>query len=225
MILPLALLGAGLLGRRSDAGDFRFSLLLGWMLAGMILGHLPFLSAYKFLFLLHVPLCICATEALVRWGPRWRWWLLMPVVPVLSLTNFRVVIDSLGEVAEPSKLFYMPRAEYNTLRALAEFPPGNVLASPVTGAFVPWLSRKPVYVGQWFLTIDPEVKWQRVKKFFDPETSTSWRREFLVEHQIRYLIYGPAEKKLGPLDATLPLVALVNAGGLTVFEVIDESLP
>lgn len=223
-VLVLAVVGFARMLRRSDSGAFRFVLLEGWVLAGLVLAHLPRFSAYKFLFVLHVPLAIGATEALAEldFGAARRLVFAGLAIALLA-TNVVVTRDAIEEIAA-APYFYLDRSEHEALTRMRTLAPGAVLASPVTGAYVPWLAEKPVYLGQWFLSLEPGSKWEQVKRFFASGTSTAWRRAFLARNGIHYLYYGKAERRLGPLDPALPLSPVVEAGDVRVYRV-DTAAP
>ncbi len=216
--LLLVFAAAGLRGFARRA-EFPFKLVIGWLLAGVAMTHLPLLSPYKLQFLLHLPLCIVATVGLRAWvGEPRRRAAFVAVLSLLFATNLWVVPLSIREVRDLDTHF-LPRAEFEAIEALRELERGAVLASPVTAGYVPWLARKPVYVGHWFLTLAPAQKWQRVRNFYAPTTSTEWRVAFLRENDIRYLYYGSGERRLGRLDPRLPLVPRIEGDGVTVYEV------
>ncbi|MDJ0867444.1 MAG: hypothetical protein QNK03_15140 [Myxococcota bacterium] len=199
------------------------TLLAGWVLAGLVLTHLPFFSPYKFLFLLHLPLCVAAVGALWSWPParafaahRGR---LVLAAALLVATNVLVTIDAVREV-RTAPYFYLPRPRHEALLALRDLEPGPVMASPVTAEWIPWLSRKPVFLGQWFLSLSPRRKWEQVQRFYGRGSETAWRMALIERNQIRYVVYGPAERRLGALDPALPLRSVLAVGDTQVWEVV-----
>ncbi len=95
---------------------------------------------------------------------------------------------------------------------------GNVLVSRNSGNKVGWLSLHPVFLGHWGTTPAKREKEIELKEFFNPRTSTAWRLDFLKKYRIRYLWYGPHERKLGPVDPDLPLQPLIENDAVSVFE-------
>jgi hypothetical protein len=218
-LLLLAGLGLARIRHRSDAREFRWLLLLGWLLATSIASQLPAFSAYKLQYLVHLPLCIAAAHGVL--AARDRGWLRGASVAALAislgLTNVWVMQEAIQETTSPH--YSLPRDQLRALRELRDLERGPVFASPVTGLYVPWLAEKPVYVGQWFLTPSREARWEFTKRFFAPDTSTAWRRSFLRRLGFRYLYYGPAERRLGPLDPALPLDPVIEVGNVRVYRV------
>lgn len=221
LLLPLA--AAGLWSSRQREG-LAWALLRGSLLAGLVLTHLPVLSPYKFIQMLHLPVCIAAGVALSelpalahRLAAR-RVWAALAAAALLA-TNLTVLMRSLREVPDCEEL-YLTRGELDALEALRRLEPGPVLSDATTGGYVPWLARKPVYVGHWFLTLRGEEKWREVQRFFSPRVPTARKRALLEGAGIRYVFYGPRERRLGVLDPDLPLAPVVDAEGVRVYRVV-----
>lgn len=223
LLLPLAAVGLPTLWRRDDPGA---RLVLGWLAGTALLAHLPFFSPSRFLFLLHLPLCVAASigvDVLRQRGPAW-----MRTRPATALaafalfaTNPWVVQRSLVEVRDAPH-YYLARSELAAMEAMRTLPRGGVLSGLVSGTYLPWLSRHPVYLGHWFLTPDIGGKADLMRRFFSGREETAWSERFLRDNGIRYVYRGPLERSLGRLDPALPLERVLAHAGVEVYAVTGD---
>lgn len=209
---PLSLLSLAGLGRDSP-GERGFAFVTGWLLAALACSFNPFVTAAKFQFLVTVPLVLLAVRGawrlLDRLAPRTGGrWMAIGVAFASAGVVDGVVSDwrdeetRLAASASPELL-----AALDDLRVL---PEGGVLCDPTDGMLVPWKARKPVFVGHWFLSTRFYEKADLVRWFFAGPATPAQREGFLREAGIRYILYGPRERRLGPM----PLVpGLVRRGG------------
>ncbi len=222
LVLALAGVGLPVLWRRDDAPS---RLLLGWLLATALLANLPFFSPSRFLFLIHLPLCVAATIGITRLrvhGPAWTRSRVVQFVAFIALfaTNAAVVPLSLAEVRD-DPYRYVSRTELGVMARMQRLPRGGVLAGAVSATYLPWLARQPVYLGHWFLTPGIQQRAVLMRRFFSGAESRSWSEAFLRENGIRYVYVGPLERSLGRLDPSLPLEPVIEDRGVTVFRVRD----
>jgi len=220
LLLPLAAAGAPALWRRDDPAA---RLLVGWFAGAALLAHLPFFSPSRFLFLLHLPLCVAAAigvDVVRTRGPAWLRG--RPAAGLASValfaTNPWVVHSSLVEVRD-TPFYYLGRGELAAMRAMRDLPPGGVLSGLVSGTWLPWLSRHPVYLGHWFLTPEIESKSELMRRFFSGRETADWGARFLRENGVRYVYLGPLERSLGRLDPALPLERVLDRAGVEVWRV------
>jgi len=94
--------------------------------------------------------------------------------------------------------YYMSPGQYDTLLALRENSRGGgaVLADPTLAAYVPGHTGLSVYVGHWAETLEFERKLKVWRRFWESNLSAARRKSFCKEHNIRYLVVGPAENYL-----------------------------
>jgi hypothetical protein len=230
LLLPLAAVGLRELHRE---GGFPARLAAGWLLGIAVAAHLPFLSPFRYLALLHLPLCIAAAKglaALARGAPPWLRGraALAGLALALGATNAWELGASLHRLRSGARetplspSLFLPRADYEAMEALRPRERAPALASLPTGAYLPWLAHKPVFVGHWFLTLDAPVKQAQVERFFDARTPLAWKRALLRRHGIRYVFQGQSERSLGAVDPGLPLEVVIAVDGVRVFEVLPE---
>jgi hypothetical protein len=83
----------------------------------------------------------------------------------------------------------------------ANTQPSEVVLSALTlGQYIPALAGNTVYLGHWAQTVDFFEKQNRVREFFQPQTANAQRLALLTEYNVRYVIIGRAERKLGSVD-------------------------
>jgi hypothetical protein len=169
-----------------------------WAFVLFALAYVPWLPGVKFLFLIHVPICIFATmgiAALVQNSERLRLWLNRRTFVALVVVMFTA--GSFGGLArdlntssnEPG--IYVPRAQLELLEKLDALPDGNVLTSFQGGNLVPWRSGKSVFLGQWFMSYDYPDRQTKLSMFWGPKTSREDRLHLLRTQNIRYVVEDP----------------------------------
>jgi hypothetical protein len=191
--------------------------------ATTLLANLPLFSPSRFLFLVHLPLCIAATigiAVLRERGPAWMRARTTTVAAMFALfaTNAAVVPMSLIEVRD-DPYRYLSRAEFDVMGRMKRLDRGGVLAGAVSATYLPWLARHPVYLGHWFLTPDIEARAVLMRRFFSGRETRSWSEAFLRDNRIRYVYVGPLERSLGRLDPELPLERVIDGEGVEVYRV------
>jgi hypothetical protein len=222
LLLPLAALGVPALRAR---GGPAVRLLAAAAIAAAVLSVLPSLSPSRFPLFLHLPLAVAAAAGLeslsARLRPAPRRAAAALLWPALVLTNVFVVEYSLAEVGTDAN-YYLAPDEVAAAEALRPLPRGGVLAGAASSTYLPWLSRKPAYLGHWFMTPDMPGKVESMRAFFEGRGDTAQRLAFLRENAIRYVFVGPRERSLGRLDPALPLVRVIEQDGVQVYELRDE---
>jgi uncharacterized membrane protein len=82
-------------------------------------------------------------------------------------------------------------------------PDAVVLASPLTGMFIPAMAGNRVVAGHWAETLERDRKETEVREFFDLATPESRRREILDRHGVRFIFYGQWEAAMGDYSPAL----------------------
>lgn len=119
---------------------------------------------------------------------------------------------------------YMPASELEAMEWLSgrADPEDIVLAYYPAGNFFPAISNARVFVGHFFYTPQFEDKVAMVEKFWAPETSEAWRRQFLQRWQIDYVYQGVYESSLTEgRKIAIPADAVHQRNGVTVYRVGD----
>lgn len=224
---------SGIAGVPLSLRDDRFpSRLVGaWIVAVFVLTQTPALSPARSLAFLHLPLCIATVLLFSRHAeripPRLRSRkALAAAMFLLALPTLAAVISSIRDLrARPG--YFLARDDAAALARLRVFEPGAVLASGRTSLYVPWLARKPVYLGHWFMgyVTDPatgEGVVANTWRFFGPPgppSEAAWRREFLRRNGIRWVYMGPQERQLGGgLDGRLQLQLVLDLGAVKIYD-------
>lgn len=129
--------------------------LLAWIIGIALLHTSPLINGYKFVFLLHLPLCIVAAGAVREVFDRWRSpfvsdkWRAAAVALCLFLSTPLLTIESLREVRRNNSV----GADYlRMVETMSGLPAGNAFVPPRLGNLLPAYTSHRVWVGQWFLT-------------------------------------------------------------------------
>jgi hypothetical protein len=206
-VVPFAILGAVRIVRERREVEL---LLIAWVLAVIVLVYLPYLPQRRFSQGVIVPLG-CLAVLGMKWffgEVRNRSRRAFAYRLILTLT----VMSSVGLVAlhtwtclSGKQPIFRPRGELEGISWLASnsAPEDTVLAASDTSMYIPAAIGHRVFWGHWCETINVEEKRRDFARFLDVETSDDWRWHFLQQYGIRYLFYGPQERKWGEFDPSL----------------------
>ena len=224
LLIPLAVLGALLSrGRGGDADDAearRF--LVVWAVVGLALPYLPVPFQRKLLMGVHIPLAALAGIGVEHLRQTWRLsgtTALGLAVLITCPSNVRwlrqAAVNMQNNLTESNQRVFLLPTEVDALRWLRHSAHGApVLAMPLTGVagYIPAIGGCSVYVGHWGETPSFAQKLRMARLFYRPGTPQDWRRVFLAESGVRYVLYGPAEKALsgGAAEAELNGLGLLE---------------
>lgn len=124
--------------------------------------------------------------------------------------------------------YFLQRDEVAAVRWLEQHsaPYDVVLSATEVGQYIPGLTDNRAFLAHWAMTLDLYRKQDIVKQFYDAAWPDTERRKILVEFQVRYVLWGQAERKLGSLDLTmLPYLYPVFTGpNVTLYRVNLEAI-
>lgn len=125
------------------------------------------------------------------------------LVLITTMPSNLYIVTSLAATAllHPYPFFH-ERAENEAIEWLGretEFT-DTVLAAYGTGSYIPARINHRVLLGYWAETTQCQAKLAMVDRFFQRDTTDSWRRQMLRDYDIAYLFYGPREAMLGAFD-------------------------
>ena len=216
-----------------------------WVLAVALLLYAPLNSQRRFVQAVHVPLSILATAGLlavvlprlVRTAPFRRLTahprysrqgmirlLLVLFLGFMSLSNLYVYASvSVSAVVQQPYPLFRPVAEARAVDWLRAHTSSTavVLGAYQSGNYIAAHAGNRVVSGHWAETVAFEEKQAAIARFFDAETSTTWRLALLTEYGVDYVWYGPQEQALGAFDpGSAPYLEPVYGGEeITIFAV------
>lgn len=207
LLVPLAIAGAG---RIADQPSSRAFLLPVWAITASVLMYFPDLQWQRRLSSgLHVPLAILAGVALFFLWQRFRqrsriFAVALTAVMIIGLTATPVALiarDSLyllnQEPTSDHPYFFTSdeRAVHSFLEAKAGAT-DIIYSHPWTGNELAGMGRR-VFIGHDHQTADWEKKEGELKLFFN-DWDDSQQRQYLKQHNVSWLYFGPREQTLGP---------------------------
>jgi len=208
------------IGRLKET-DEGYILPVAWVLATTILVLSPVQVQRRLLLGVQIPLAVLAAQALheqvlpaiLRSRPARHWLerglsaarlrgLAAGCVVVLTVpTQFCVVADILYKQRALGE-GYLKDVEIEAMRWLETETDRTdlVLAGYEIGNYLPRVSGNPVFIGYYQLTRENAAKRAVVNRVFSGETAAEERASLLAKHGIRYLFYGPRERRLGAYE-------------------------
>jgi hypothetical protein len=196
----------------------------GWVAVMPFLLYAPLSTQRRLVEGFQLPLVILAVWGLTVALRRFRYWLL-PVTLSLTLpTAVLLLVSGLAGTLQPAEPVYHPAAELEMFDWLsAQGAAGQVALSAYdTGNGLPAYTPLIAYIGHGPETVNLAAKAPRVAAFYRAGTGDADRRQLLAEGRVTWVIFGPAERKLGDFDPTAAgfLRREFGTGGYVVYRVM-----
>jgi len=191
--------------------DFRQALLLAWPVIVPLLVYLPINVQRRLAALVIVPLAILAVMGL-RWlihqRPRLRFARPLLLTAMLATSAFLIFTGCLNALNLMVPIF-REAAELRALQWLDQQAPVDsvVLAAFETGNVIPAYTDLRPFVGHGPESLFALTKTDQTEAFFGGQMGEAERLALYRDFSIRYLFYGPLERKLAEaagLDPTAP---------------------
>jgi hypothetical protein len=182
---------------------YRFAM-VSWVVAVVLLHSSPILNGYKFVFWLHLPVCILAAPVVSDTAERLRSSNVrgraIGVVALVVLGGQALILPIYSTRSVLTQ--HAIPVEYALVtRVLSTKPAGNVMAPPDLGNILPAFTPHHVWVGHWFLTPNYAEKANLYVSFCQNAGQIEAFEKVLEQQKIRYLVI-PASRA-NPIDARL----------------------
>ena len=202
-------------------------LMLLWLAAIIVTIYLPINVQRRFMVGMMIPLAYFVTRAiedvwLPRIGRRWRPAVASVFIPFIAISQILMLflpvlpaITGYPQAAVGIFLEYDYAQAYNWLDARTSTT-DVILASPLASAWIPaWVGSRVVY-GHPYETLDAEAKKQQVLDWYGGSNDADCAA-LLKEYNVRYILYGPEEEKLGQTACLSSLHLVEQNGSVAVY--------
>jgi hypothetical protein len=200
--------------RRFEPDGDQFMLV--WLVAMLIVMYLPTNTQRRFGVAIMIPIAYFATRALEGFwfnyvNRRWRYRLLVAVVPTMTISYVLVLMGNLTVISGPflqrdySAVFQWLKDQGQTDEV--------VLAAPDVSAWIPgWTGDRVVY-GHPYETLNAAVKEQQVQHWYDGSDCG----QVIEQYNVQYVLVGPQEESLGTTTCTNTLHVVFTYNSVTVY--------
>jgi hypothetical protein len=205
LLVPLAAVGTvRSIQRREHLHRFP----LFWVGVGSLLLYAPFAVQRRFAEGLQIPLAVLAAlgwqhfRHLAARRPLRRTFLTAILVAGLVTSTLLNWISAVSNVLSRDFSVFISQNAVEAMTWLGEHSNwrDTVLASYPSGSYIPVWAGNRVVIGHWAETIHLDGKDRDVRRFFDGSASPQARSAIVRRYQVRYLFYGPYERRLGDYD-------------------------
>ncbi len=235
--LPIMLVGFGIPLLVALPGIFRAvrrfesdgdGLMLLWLLCILVAIYLPLNVQRRFAVAAMIPIAYFATRSiedvwLPRINRRWRPMAACLFIPLIMVSQILMLflpvlpaITGSPQAAVGIFLEYDYATVFTWLDSRTEST-DVVLAAPIPSAWIPgWAGARVVY-GHPYETLDADTKLQQVQDWYDGKDSSASCDTILKQYNVRYVLYGPEEQKLGHTTCLDDLHLIAQSGGVSVY--------
>ena len=145
---------------------------------------------------------------------------LFPVVFSLSvITNVFVVLLAVFGIVQKSPLLYLTRDEFSAFEYLKKVNSKQVvvLCAPDTGSYIPgWTGDRVIY-GHEFETANAAQNETKVNEIYSGRLPANEAVKYLQQQEVKYVFWGPREKKLGTAEFLNSLTPVYKNGTVEIF--------
>lgn len=197
-----------------------------WIICGFVLAYAPVYIQRRFLQNITIPFAILATMGIIKFfeiaatrNPalsRWRFYLVMLFIFLTSVSSIQIGVSQVAYLQTyPKDLFY-PASLDRAITWFGENAQRNdfVLASEQTSQVLAQKAGLRAYMGHEMETLHYEEKLAEVEGFFQGNLPG------LVGKPIKWVVYGPLEKQLGPgFEVPSQLELVYDSQELQIYQV------
>ncbi len=211
--------------RQFELDDDRLMLL--WLLAMVVWLYLPSSTQRRFMVGMMLPVAYFTTRAIEdfwfqRISRRHRNYALALVVSLMAVSPlfmlFQPVLPVIaGDPARAVGIFL--ERDYASAFQWLDGPTGQddvVLVSPIVGAWLPGWSGARVIYGHPLETLNAAAKRAQVESWYQSEASAACA-ELLNKYDVRFVIVGPEERKLGAVGCAETLTRVIDIGQVSLY--------
>jgi hypothetical protein len=195
----LAIIGARAAWRLARA-DGRWALLIGWPVIVPILIYLPLNVQRRLAESVIVALGVLAALGVSRLADRVGGWrrVAIPAVIITSSSSFVIMIGSLLVPLDAGPPVMHPATQVAALHWLDDQSAADAIALSAydTGNILPVYTNLRPFVGHTVETVNADARIATVEQFFSGALTAAERAALYAADDVRYIIYGPAEREL-----------------------------
>jgi len=176
-----------------------------WMVSGLILLYIPWNLQRRFLVGYYIPiacLSVIGIASITR-HVKIKYQTLIVSLFILSIpTNLIILTSGIQAINKKDPQIFLYDDERQAMTWIREHTQKDALflASPDTGLLIPAFTGREVIYGHPFETTFAEQKKNKIEEFFAGEMDEFDQKEYLIQQDIDYVIYGPREEKLGTVQ-------------------------
>jgi len=148
--------------------------------------------------------------------------ILIGLATICLISTILIFSGSLTSVLNPSAPIYRNNLEIETYKFIQDIakPDDLILTSYETGNAMPAWANIQVMIGHGPESVGLVEIEKEIDKFYSQDTSDEYRMEFIDQYAIRYIFWGPSERRLGgwnPVSAEY-LIEVYQVDGYYIFE-------
>jgi hypothetical protein len=220
---PFAILGAAVAFRTKSNP---LGAAIFWVVSGFVLAYTPVEIQRRFLQNMTIPLGILATAGLIRLFEsrvaqrpslmRWRKSLVILIIFLTSISSIQLSLGRSAYLQTHPEGFYYPASLDHAIGWFRENAQYNdfILASEQTSQVLAQKAGMRAYAGHEMETLSYKDKMAEVEAFFQGELPA------LASKPIKWVVYGPLERRLGPsFDVPANLDLVYSSQELQIFQV------
>ncbi|MBN9391131.1 MAG: hypothetical protein J0I20_24090 [Chloroflexi bacterium] len=201
----------------SDKNKDRWLFIKTWFVVGFVLIYIPTNFQIKLLNGWQIPIFVLGLAALFHIKDLWLARSGRAAHPGKSLKYLNIGVGLLAlAIVLPTTLYlfgwrfvdlnrarnpyFLERDEISAMEWLSQDnqPPEVVLSSEELGEFIPALTGQRPFLAHWAMTLDYFTKRDQVKLVFDNTAAPGQRTAILKQFNVKYILYGSAEKQKAP---------------------------
>lgn len=193
-----------------------------WLVLGAVLLYIPWNLQRRFLVGYYIPVVCLAVMGLqsIAEKVKIKYQTIVAVLLILSVpTNLIVLISGIQAASKKDPQIYLYNEERLAMDWIgAHTHPGSlILAAPDTGLLIPAFTGRDVIYGHPFETTFAEQKKYSLERFYTGGMDAASQREYLVQQDVDYVLYGPRERKLGTFQAVRGTKIEYQISELTIY--------
>jgi len=198
---------------------------VGWFFSFPLLAYLPVNLQRRLVEGVWVALVVLAIVGL-EWAmdkrakpiPRQIIWIYF--APVF-MSSVLLITGGIKGVLSPQEPLFRPNVEISAFKYLSGVVDDKpvVLADYGTGNSLPAWAPVRVVIGHGPESVGLKELSPQITKFFNQHTSDTFRQEFIAEHGVDYVFWGPNERQLGGWEPSMTdyLERIYSANGYEIF--------